>query len=79
MRLNILLVIVSTFLTLFVLELFLIFIDYGRPHLSRWDMDGGVRHFESQSGYYVKEAKQLREQAEELAPTKKKKAATHSA
>ncbi len=59
MRLNILLVFVSTFLTLFVLELFLIFIDYGRPHLSRWDMDGGVRHFESQSGYYVKESKQI--------------------
>ena len=59
MRLNLLLVFVSTFLTLIFLELFLILIDYGRPHLSRWDMDGGVRHFESQSGYYVKEAKQL--------------------
>tara|TARA_B100000963_G_scaffold208256_1_gene181395 strand:+ start:233 stop:1408 length:1176 start_codon:yes stop_codon:yes gene_type:complete len=42
-----------------VLEIFLIFIDYGRPHLSRWDMDGGVRHTESQSGYYVKESKQI--------------------
>tara|TARA_Y100000813_G_scaffold169833_1_gene132456 strand:+ start:905 stop:2053 length:1149 start_codon:yes stop_codon:yes gene_type:complete len=34
-------------------------IDYSRPHLSRWDIDGGVRHFESQSGYYVKESKQI--------------------
>ena len=59
MRINLLLVFVSTFLTLFVLELFLVFIDYGRPHLSRWDIDGGVRHFESQSGYYVKESKQI--------------------
>ena len=59
MRLNILLVFLSLFLTLFTLEFFLILIDYGRPHLSRWDMDGGVRHFESQSGYYVKESKQL--------------------
>ena len=59
MRLNILLVFLSIFLTLFILELFLILIDYGRPHLSRWDMDGGVRHFESQSGYYVKESKQI--------------------
>lgn len=59
MRLNILLVFASLFLTLFVIELFLILIDYSRPHLSRWDMDGGVRHFESQSGYYVKESKQI--------------------
>ena len=59
MRLNIILVFLSLFLTLFILELFLIFIDYGRPHLSRWDMDGGVRHFESQSGFYVKESKQI--------------------
>ncbi len=59
MRINLLLFFVSTFLTLFVLELFLVFIDYGRPHLSRWDIDGGVRHFESQSGYYVKESKQI--------------------
>ena len=59
MRLNLLIVFVSTFLTLLFLELFLVLIDFGRPHLSRWDMDGGVRHFESQSGYYIKEAKQL--------------------
>ena len=59
MRLNILLVFLSLFLTLFILEIFLILVDYGRPHLSRWDMDGGVRHFESQSGYYVKESKQF--------------------
>ena len=59
MRLNVLLIFVSVSLTLFILELFLIFIDYNRPHLSRWDLDGGVRHFESQSGYYIKEAKQL--------------------
>ena len=39
MRLNLLLVFVSTFLTLIFLELFLILIDYGRPHLSRWDME----------------------------------------
>ncbi len=59
MRLNILLVLASLIFTLFILELFLILIDYNRRHLSRWDMDGGVRHFESQTGYYVKESKQI--------------------
>ena len=45
------------FLWLIIVLLFLILIDYNRRHLSRWDMDGGVRHFESQTGYYVKESK----------------------
>ncbi len=59
MRLNILLVFGSLFLTLLFFELFLILIDYDRRHLSRWDIDAGVRHFESQSGYYVKSSRQI--------------------